>query len=807
MSHAVNRDQTLQITRSLPANVECGIMSRCTQFRCLFVFIRIICVPWVLSEDIKSLDDLMIPEGPGTSSSQCGLCVCTYKPPSSLKAVCSGLNITKIPQDLPANVTFMVFEECPSLTRIPQSALSCMRQLKKLTFFSCGLTTIPNLSQIRSQNELSITIQGSRISVIEPYAFGDVNVFTIHIEGNSLRRIENHAFSGSVIYDIDLHQNPNLHFLGEYAFENVSGLHSLTLSRTSIVRLPSAGLENLEELVIERTYTLRSLPSVIHFSKMKRARLTFASHCCAFKNPEKQNEHEFRMFMNKQAKLYRNCKSDTIVDPPGIIWNDVAHTAIPTVVIPPPNCSDNRHVFPGFKLDCTPQPNEFNPCEDVMGYEWLRVFVWFVVLISLLANLFVLFVMIAHRSKINVSKFLMSNLAFADFNMGVYLLMLACIDIRTLGEYFNFAIGWQYKGGCQAAGFITVFASELSIFTLTVITLERWYAISHAIHLTKRLKMSQATILMIFGWFFALTMAILPLFGISDYGSTSMCLPFKTETPLDNAYVAGLLVINGIAFCIIAMCYISMYWQVRGNNTTARSSDATIAKRMALLVLTNFACWAPIAFFALTAMRGLLLINIRNSKILLVFFYPLNSMTNPFLYAIFTKQFRKDLFDITGQRCKRRTAAQRDHSQSGAPLRISTVGRGSTSGQQSNTFPVRHSSDGSVLTQYTDTKLATNLTVTTKQVQQASPKGTPKMAHKILPVNNQNIPPFSIALESFIGNRKLSVVPETGSDKENSSDQEEMKCFLATKTHSQTNTELEMLRRDTPINGVLMVWT
>ena len=45
--------------------------------------------------------------------------------------------------------------------------------------------------------------------------------------------------------------------------------------------------------------------------------------------------------------------------------------------------------------------------------------------------------------RMTVSKFLMVNLAFADFCMGVYLLMIAVMDLNTIGVYFNFAIDWQ----------------------------------------------------------------------------------------------------------------------------------------------------------------------------------------------------------------------------------------------------------------------------------------------------------------------------------------------------------------------------
>lgn len=300
-------------------------------------------------------------------------------------------------------------------------------------------------------------------------------------------------------------------------------------------------------------------------------------------------------------------------------------------------------VFRHRKVECTPVPDAFNPCEDVMGSEWLRIFVWLVVWATLIGNIIVLVVLLSNRKKMTVTKFLMCNLAFADFLMGVYLLLLAAIDIHSLGEYFNFAIAWQNEGGCQTAGFLTVFSSELSVFTLTVITMERWYAISHAIHLTKRLKLRQSCVVMAVGWLYAVVMALLPLVGINGYGNVSVCLPMDVTKTGDVVYVISLLVLNGLAFIVICMCYINMYCRVRGNDSTlSQSSDTRIAKRMATLIFTNFICWAPIAFFGITAAAGWPLIDVSNSKILLVFFYPLNSCANPYLYVIITKQFRKD---------------------------------------------------------------------------------------------------------------------------------------------------------------------
>lgn len=44
----------------------------------------------------------------------------------------------------------------------------------------------------------------------------------------------------------------------------------------------------------------------------------------------------------------------------------------------------------------------------------------------------------------SVPKFLMCHLATADLCTGLYLLLIACIDVHSIGEYFNYAYDWQY---------------------------------------------------------------------------------------------------------------------------------------------------------------------------------------------------------------------------------------------------------------------------------------------------------------------------------------------------------------------------
>ncbi|XP_018027007.1 leucine-rich repeat-containing G-protein coupled receptor 5A-like isoform X2 [Hyalella azteca] len=338
--------------------------------------------------------------------------------------------------------------------------------------------------------------------------------------------------------------------------------------------------------------------------------------------------------------------SDGMAEDFGTIWSKLAKDFTPRVVkdlLPdsgPSISSTDRPFYPRAPVLCIPKPGPFMPCRDLFDWWTLRCGVWIVFLLALLGNGTVVVVLCFARSKIDVPRFLVANLALADFFMGIYLGFLAVVDASTLGEFRMYAIPWQMSTGCQVAGFIGVFSSELSVFTLTVITLERNYAITHAMHLNKRLSLRHAAYVMLGGWVFAGTMAALPLVGISDYRKFAVCLPFETGGA-GLMYVVILMFINGSAFVILMMCYLKIYCSIRGSQAW-NSNDSRIAKRMALLVFTDFICLAPIAFFSLTAAFGLHLITLEEAKVFTVFVLPFNSCCNPFLYALLTKQFKKD---------------------------------------------------------------------------------------------------------------------------------------------------------------------
>ncbi|XP_047638065.1 follicle-stimulating hormone receptor isoform X6 [Phacochoerus africanus] len=459
---------------------------------------------------------------------------------------------------------------------------------------------------------------------------------------NGIREIHNCAFNGTQLDELNLSDNDNLEELPNDVFQGASGPVILDISRTRIHSLPSYGLENLKKLRAKSTYNLKKLPSLEKFVTLMEASLTYPSHCCAFANWRRQIS-DLHPICNKSI-LRQEVDVMTQARGQRVSLAEDGESSL---------AKELDTVYSEFDYDlcnevvdviCSPEPDAFNPCEDIMGHDILRVLIWFISILAITGNITVLVILITSQYKLTVPRFLMCNLAFADLCIGIYLLLIASVDIHTKTQYHNYAIDWQTGAGCDAAGFFTVFASELSVYTLTAITLERWHTITHAMQLQCKVQLRHAASIMLVGWIFAFTVALFPIFGISSYMKVSICLPMDIDSPLSQLYVVSLLVLNVLAFVVICGCYTHIYLTVRNPNIMSSSSDTKIAKRMAMLIFTDFLCMAPISFFAISASLKVPLITVSKSKILLVLFYPINSCANPFLYAIFTKNFRRDVF-------------------------------------------------------------------------------------------------------------------------------------------------------------------
>ncbi|XP_008582374.1 PREDICTED: follicle-stimulating hormone receptor isoform X3 [Galeopterus variegatus] len=559
--------------------------------------------------------------------------------------LCQESKVTEIPSDLPRNVVELRFV-LTKLQVIPKGAFSGFEDLEKIEISQNDVlevieadvfSNLPKLHEIRIE-------KANNLLYINPEAFQNLpNLRYLWLNKNGIQEVHNCAFNGTQLDELNLSDNNNLEELPNDVFQGASGPVILDISRTRIHSLPSYGLENLKKLRARSTYNLKKLPSLEKFVTLMEASLTYPSHCCAFAN-----------WRRKISELHPICNESILRQEP-----DITQVRDQRVSLADDKESSYGRgfdmMYSEFDYDicnevadvtCSPKPDAFNPCEDIMGYNILRVLIWFISILAITGNIIVLVILISSQYKLTVPRFLMCNLAFADLCIGIYLLLIASVDIHTKSQYHNYAIDWQTGAGCDAAGFFTVFASELSVYTLTAITLERWHTITHAMQLDCKVQLRHAASVMVMGWIFAFIAALFPIFGVSSYMKVSICLPMDIDSPLSQLYVMSLLVLNVLAFVVICGCYTHIYLTVRNPNIMSSSSDTKIAKRMAMLIFTDFLCMAPISFFAISASLKVPLITVSKAKILLVLFYPINSCANPFLYAIFTKNFRRDFFTL-----------------------------------------------------------------------------------------------------------------------------------------------------------------
>ena len=69
------------------------------------------------------------------------------------------------------------------------------------------------------------------------------------------------------------------------------------------------------------------------------------------------------------------------------------------------------------------------------------------------------------------------NLASADLLIGIYLLTIASADIHTLDHFSKDDVEWRTGPGCGFAGFCAITSTMISVYTLVVISFERFFVL------------------------------------------------------------------------------------------------------------------------------------------------------------------------------------------------------------------------------------------------------------------------------------------------------------------------------------------
>nr|KAG5712232.1 hypothetical protein BaRGS_014582 [Batillaria attramentaria] len=148
----------------------------------------------------------------------------------------------------------------------------------------------------------------------------------------------------------------------------------------------------------------------------------------------------------------------------------------------------------------------------------------------------------------------------------------------------------------------SLFSDDDSAFIICLITLDRFLVIRFTFSDVRfRKRSAHATCVVM--WFLGLCLASAPLLPLAShwhfYGRTGICvpLPIASNGYQGHAYSFGvMIVLNFVLFLLIAVGQIVIYWSIQTNSmstadSTRRSRDMAIARRLFAVVMSDFTCW------------------------------------------------------------------------------------------------------------------------------------------------------------------------------------------------------------------------
>lgn len=293
-----------------------------------------------------------------------------------------------------------------------------------------------------------------------------------------------------------------------------------------------------------------------------------------------------------------------------------------------------------------------------MKNKTLQIFIWVLGLSALLGNIFVIILRSVFKEQNPVDSFLLTNLAVADFLMGLYMLIIAIKDVEFQGEYFRHDLEWRTGKLCQLAGALSLLSSEVSVLLLTLITADRFKSIVFLLRFEK-LTYRAACIVVAGIWTAGIILSVVPMLSlgyfyddtrrVGYYGRSALCLPLQ----LTRDKLAGweysvtiFVVLNLMSFLFILFAYMMMFKKVKVSTNSIRSTsmkrESRMAKRMVFIIATDFFCWMPVIVIGILSLLDMF--HDPEQQVyawLAVFVLPLNSSINPILYTFSTPIFQR----------------------------------------------------------------------------------------------------------------------------------------------------------------------
>ncbi|XP_040347357.1 leucine-rich repeat-containing G-protein coupled receptor 5 isoform X3 [Herpailurus yagouaroundi] len=542
---------------------------------------------------------------------------------------------------------------------VGRSAFQHLPELRTLTLNGASqITEFPDLTGTASLESLTLT--GAQISSLPQTACDQLpNLQVLDLSYNLLEDLPSFSVCQK-LQKIDLRHNEifeirvdtfqqllslralnlawnKIAVIHPNAFSTLPSLRKLDLSSNLLSSFPVTGLHGLTHLKLTGNHALQSLISSENFPELKVIEMPYAYQCCAFGACE--NVYKISNQWNKDD----NSSTDDLHKKDAGMFQIQDERDLEDFLLDFEEDLKALH-----SAQCSPSPGPFKLCEYLFGSWLIRIGVWTIAVLALTCNALVTSTVFRAPLYISSIKLLIGLIAAVNMLMGVSSAVLAGVDAFTFGSFAQHGAWWEQGVGCQVVGFLSIFASESSVFLLTLAALERGFSVKYSAKFERKTPFSSLKVIILLCAVLALTIATVPLLGGSEFSASPLCLPLPFGEPSTTGYMVALVLLNSLCFLVMTIAYTKLYCNLEKGDLE-NIWDCSMVKHIALLLFTNCILYCPVAFLSFSSLLNLTFISPEVIKFILLVIVPLPACLNPLLYILFNPHFKEDLGSLGKQ--------------------------------------------------------------------------------------------------------------------------------------------------------------
>ncbi|XP_029007413.2 red-sensitive opsin-like [Betta splendens] len=287
-------------------------------------------------------------------------------------------------------------------------------------------------------------------------------------------------------------------------------------------------------------------------------------------------------------------------------------------------------------------------------YNLATVWMCFVVVASTFTNGLVLVATAKFKKLRHPLNWILVNLAVADLVETLF-----ASTISVCNQFFGYFILGHPM--CMFEGFIVSTSGIAALWSLVVISWERWVVVCKPFGNTKfDAKLAIAGI--VFSWAWSAAWCACPLFGWSRFwphGLKTSCGPdvfSGNDDPGCRSYMVWLMITCCIIpLGIIIVCYIAVWWAIHSVAMQQKESESTqkaereVSRMVLVMIFAYCFCWGPYTFFVCwgTAYPGYAFHPLMAA--LPAYFAKSATIYNPIIYVFMNRQFRSCIMQLFGK--------------------------------------------------------------------------------------------------------------------------------------------------------------